>query len=108
MNKQKLINLEKDFYNEYLLKLSKVKKEYLETSYFKVGDFVEIHFESRDFGKEKVNAVINFIGIRHEGYLGFMYYFKKIKRDGKVSKFNLTLPKYSKILKLTLIKKATY
>lgn len=100
MNKEVLQSIEKEIEIEYSLKLKKVRKEYLKTSAFQVGDFVEIFFESRDFGKERVKGVIKFLGIRHHGYLGFMYYFSKVNKNGKESKHPLCLPKYSKIYKM--------
>ena len=100
MDKENLDNLEKEFYAEYRSKLELVKKEYLKTSTFQVGDFVEIFFETKEYGKERIKGVINFLGIRHHGYLGFMYYFNKINKNGKESKHPLCLPKRTTIYKM--------
>lgn len=67
---------------------------------YKVGDYVEVFWESRDYGRESSKAVVRFIGVRHHVHSGFMYYFNKINKTGRESKHPLSLPKYSTIYKI--------
>jgi hypothetical protein len=68
---------------------------------FKVGQMVEVTWISRDYGTEKEIGYIYYIAPRKDGYLGYTYHFKKIKKiDGEMSEHGIYMPKYSKIIKL--------
>ena len=94
-------NQKKKAYNKLFKEFKQLNEEFIQKNCpFKVGDFVKVFWNSRDYGKESSKAVIRFIGVRHHGYLGFMYYFNKINKTGLESKHPLNLPKYSKIYKI--------
>ncbi len=91
----------KNISNKYYSELDLLDLEFIKMSEFQVGDFVKVWWKSRDYGKESAFAFIIFVGIRHHSSKKeFMYYFKKINKDGKQSKHALVFPKYTKILKI--------
>ncbi len=96
----------KEAYNKIFEEFKQLNKEFIQKNCsFKVGDYVKVFWNSRDYGKESSIAVIRFIGVRHHGYLGFMYYFNKINKTGKESKHPLPLPKHSRIYKMIKLEK---
>ncbi len=105
MTKEEIILFEKKLYEEYSKKLKNVREEFLKNSEIQVGDKAEIFFESRDYGKESAKVVVKFLGARINDERNWMYYFNKIKKDGKESKHSFCLPKYSKIYKIVRLVK---
>jgi hypothetical protein len=90
-----------NIFNKYQSELELLDLEFIKNSEFQVGDFVKVWWESRDYGKESAFAFISFVGIRHHSSKKeFMYYFRKVNKNGKQSKHALVLPKYTKILKI--------
>ena len=58
----------------------------------------EFHFID---GTEKAIGYIYYIAPRKDGYLGYTYHFKKVKkRDDEMSQHGIDIPKYSKIIKI--------
>ena len=101
----KIILFEKKLYQEYSKKLKHVREDFLKNSEIQVGDKVEIFFESRDYGRESAKVIVKFLGSRINDERNWMYYFNKIKKDGKESKHCFCLPKYSKIYKIVRLVK---
>ena len=97
MTKDEIIAFEEKLSKEYYEKLNEVRTEFNKQSEIQVGDFVEVFFESRDYGKESQKVVVRFLGARINTDRNWMYYFNKINNDGKESKYPFYLPKYSKI-----------
>ena len=97
MTKDEIIAFEEKLSQEYYEKLRQIRYEFLKNSDIQVGDFVEVFFESRDYGKESQKVVVRFLGARINTDRNWMYYFNKINNDGKESKYPFYLPKYSKI-----------
>ena len=97
MTKDEIIAFEEKLSQEYYEKLRQIRHEFLKNSDIQVGDFVEVFFESRDYGKESQKVVVRFLGARINTDRNWMYYFNKINKDGKESKYPFYLPKYSKI-----------
>ena len=104
MTKDEIIAFEEKLSKEYYEKLNEVRTEFNKQSEIQVGDFVEVFFESRDYGKESKKVVVSFLGARLNNDRNWMYYFNKINKDGKESKYPFCLPKHSKIHKIVKIK----
>lgn len=100
MTKEEIIYFENKLSTDYYAKLKEVRNEFLKNSEIQVGDFVEVFWESRDFGKESKKLVVSFLGARLNDNRNWMYYFNNVKKDGNESKRSFTLPKYSKIYKI--------
>lgn len=98
-----LDTLGKQITKEYYSKINEIKRLKKLKSDFKIGDFVKVTWESRDYGIEFAFAYIYFVMERKNGYKGFHYYFNKAKTDDTQSKFGLNLPKYSKIISIVKI-----
>jgi hypothetical protein len=93
--------LEKQLKYNFYKSIEELQKKRVQRCKFKVGQMVEVTWESRDYGTEKAIGYIYYIAPRKDGYLGYTYHFKKIKkRDGKMSEHGIDIPKYSKIIKL--------
>jgi hypothetical protein len=82
---------------EYYAKRKQLEAKRITESPFQIGDKVKVWWESRDYGKD--NAIAFIYGISAT-FGDFKYWFRRVKVDGKISKHTLTLPKYTKILKI--------
>jgi hypothetical protein len=93
--------IEKQLKYNFYKSIEDLSKKRVERCKFKVGQMVEVTWISRDYGTEKEIGYIYYIAPRKDGYLGYTYHFKKIKkRDGEMSHHGIDIPKYSKIIKL--------
>ena len=97
--------VEKQLKYNFYKSIEELQKKRVQRCKFKVGDKVMVTFESRDYGVEKEVGYIYYIAPRKNGYLGYIYHFKKVKKtNGLMSNFGIDIPKYSKIIKIELIK----
>jgi hypothetical protein len=99
--------IEKQLKYNFYRSLETLSKKRVQRCKFKVGDKVKVTFESRDYGVEKEIGFIYYIAPRFNGYLGYTFHFKQVKKNGKMSYRGIDIPKYSKILKIDVVRELT-